>query len=186
MARRVGDKELLEKEKVFAEAYASGDAATVAAEKAGYSKYAGSQILKRGPVRDRIMELQRPYTVSWKRLLVKAMHVLDSHLNDANGYARELLLELRERGKIAPADLKHFLKMLEVSASDKNTAVRLITDVMSKINPKSLTDAAAAEDAVMDKDTAIKQILGEDASGTPPDPSAPPDEDEDVSLETIN
>lgn len=184
MARRKGDTEILAQEDVFAQNYAAGDSHFDAAEKAGYDKYRGSELLKRPAVIKRIMELQRPYTVSWKKLLVKSMHILDAHLSDANDYARELLFELQRGEKLTEKQVESFLKMLKVSAADRNTAVRLVTEVMGKINPKSLNDAASAEDEAMDRDEAIRAMLGEDASGEIADPAAPlEDGDSGVAME---
>jgi transcriptional regulator with XRE-family HTH domain len=177
MARRVRDEEILAQEDVFAQNYAAGDNHFDAAEKAGYDKYRGSELLKRPAVIKRIMELQRPYTVSWKRLLVKSMHALDQNLADANDYARELLFELRKGEKLTQKQVACFLGMLEVKASDRNTAARLVTDIMSKINPKSLNDAASAEDENMSRDAAIREMMGEDAGGPVADNSAPEEAD---------
>jgi phage terminase small subunit len=163
MASRKGGDGILAQEEVFAQNYALGDTHFEAAEKAGYDKYRGSELLKRPAVIKRVMELQRPYTVSWKKLLVKSMHALDANLADANDYARELLFELRKEGKLTEKQVQSFLGMLEVKASDRNTAARLVTDIMSKINPKSLNDAASAEDEAMGKDEAIRAMMGEDA-----------------------
>jgi phage terminase small subunit len=178
-----GGEGILAQEEIFAQNYAAGDTAPEAAEKAGYAdKYWGSQLLKRPAVTKRIMELQRPYAVSWKKLLVKAMHILDAHLSDSNDYARELLFELQRKGQITNAQLKSFVAMLKISASDRNTAVRLVTEVMSKINPKSLNDAASAEDQAMDRDEAIREMMGADATGAIADNSAPMDPSE-ISLD---
>lgn len=184
-------KEIRKRQEVFASAYADGMPAPDAAELAGYNRRNGSDLLRESAgVAKRVAELQRPYVISWKRLLVKAMAVLDAHLNESNGYAKELLGKLELGKQITAKEKAKFLKMLTVSASDRNTAVRLVTEVMSKINPKSLTDAAASEDAVMDKDEAIKAILGEDASGAPVDPAAPAEAEDETSSylddETIN
>jgi phage terminase small subunit len=176
MASRKGGDGILAQEEVFAQNYAAGDSHFDAAEKAGYDKYRGSELLKRPAVIKRVMELQRPYTVSWKKLLVKSMHALDANLADANDYARELLFELRRGEKLTDKQVQSFLEMLEVKPSDKNTAARLVTDIMSKINPKSLNDAATAEDEAMGRDEAIRAMMGADASGEVVADTGAPDE----------
>jgi phage terminase small subunit len=178
MASRKGGDGILAQEEVFAQNYAAGDSHFDAAEKAGYDKYRGSELLKRPAVIKRVMELQRPYTVSWKKLLVKSMHALDANLADANDYARELLFELRRGEKLSAKQVQSFLEMLEVKPSDKNTAARLVTDIMSKINPKSLNDAASAEDEAMGRDEAIRAMMGADASGEIVSNASPEQDDE--------
>lgn len=176
MSRRKQNGELLPKEEAFAQAYAAGDASTVASEKAGLrDKYEGRRLLTRPPVIRRILELQRPYAVSWKQLLGKAQQVLDVHLSEPDGYAKELLLELKRQGRLTDKQVEAFIECLSVKPADRNTSARLVIEAMSKINPKSLTDAAAQEDEAMSRDRAIAEMLGEDRTEPVADAAAPVD-----------
>jgi hypothetical protein len=165
---------LLPHEEVFAQAYADGMSSTQASEKAGLrDKYEGSRLLRRPVVMRRIFELQRPYVVSWKHLLGKAQQVLDVHLSEPDGYAKELLLELKRQGKLTEKQVRAFLEVISVKPADRNTSARLVIEAMSKINPKSLTDAAAQEDEAMSRDRAIAEMLGEDRTEPVADAVAP-------------
>jgi len=166
------------KEEKFARLYASGLTKTEAAKEAGYEYPAeeGNRLLRRRVVADRVLSYMRPYMVSWKKLLLKAQKVLDNHLDDANEYAKELIDHMRDGGAIDARAYKEFLKMLNVSAADRNTAARLVIESMSKINPKSLSDAAGSEDAAMTRDEAVEAMLGADAEGEPVSDAAPDDE----------
>lgn len=150
----------------YAQGYASGLTKTEAAREAGY-KFPNVEIgrLSKNPaVQDRILALQRPFVVTWKRLLVKAQRILNGHLDDPNEAAQEMLAILAADKKITKAQERNFLKLLKVSAGDRNTAARLVIEAMGKINPKSLNDAADVEDEKMGREEAIDTILGKDTN----------------------
>lgn len=166
-------------EETFARLYGTGMTARAAAEEAGYAKpeTEGSRLLRRRVVADRVLAYMRPYVISWKKLLIKAQRVLDNHLDDSNEYAKELLEHLKAGGQIDSRTFAEFVKMLRVSAADRNTAAKMVIDAMAKINPKSLSDAAETEDAAMSRDEAVEAMLGADAS---PASDVAPDEPTEV------
>ena len=163
----MAERKLDTKQEKYAQNYAGGLSKTESARQAGYSfpNVEIGRLSKNRAVQDRILALQRPYVVTWKRLLIKAQKVLNAHLDNPNDFAEELLRRMAEGGEIAPREQREFLKMLKISPGDRNTSARLIIEAMSRINPKSLQDAADQEDDMMERDDAIQQILGEDASG---------------------
>lgn len=164
--RRTG--QLFPKEEAFCQHYAAGKGKCEAAEAAGYADPKGEsdRLLARSIVLERVMELQRldlgPDAVSWRRLLTKAKRALDENLDSANESAVELLHKLAETGVLDPKGLARFLKRLEITPSDRNTAARVALDMIARTAPKSLVDAAEREDSA-GRHELVDKVLGTSA-----------------------
>ena len=140
---------LTEKEASAARAMVAGVSATKACREAGYAdpKGEGDRFLGKPRVRDFIIDRLQAKAVKWGPLRARAMNALDHNLSPENWEERDNL------GKPL------------VSASDRNSAAKIVLELLAKIDPSELADRAAKADEA-DLKTQAERILDGDLGQT--------------------
>jgi len=138
------------KEETAARAMIGGASASKACKEAGYADPKGEKdrLLNKPRVRDFVIDRLQAKAVKWSLLRTKAMESLNHNLSQENWDERDNL------GKPI------------ISAGDRNTASKIVLELLAKIDPKELADRATSADKAETISDKAERIL-DGFQGTP-------------------
>jgi len=136
-------EELTEKEGAAARALVSGLSPTKSCEQAGYADPKGEsdRLLAKPRVRDYVIGGLQRHMVRWAQLRTKAMAALDFNLSRENW-----------------DQVDRFDKPV-ISAGDRNSASKIVLELLAKIDPKELADRAHSADKAESLAAKVHRIL---------------------------
>ncbi len=136
-------EELTGKEEAAARAIVKGQSITKSCEQAGYAdpKGEGDRLLRKDRVRDFVIGGLQRHMVRWAQLRMKAMAALDFNLSKENW-----------------DQVDRFDKPV-ISAGDRNSASKIVLELLAKIDPKELADRAHSADAAETLADKVHRIL---------------------------
>jgi hypothetical protein len=134
---------LTEKEESAARNLVAGLSPTKSCEQAGYADPKGEcdRLLGKPRVRDFVIGGLQRHMVRWAQLRMKAMTALDHNLSKENW-----------------DQLDRFDKPV-ISAGDRNTASKIVLELLAKIDPKELADRAHSADEAESLAQKVHRIL---------------------------
>ena len=137
------EAELTGKEDLAARAIVQGQSPTKSCEQAGYADPKGEvdRLLGKPRVRDFVIGRLQRTAVRWAQLRMKAMAALDHNLSKENW-----------------DQMDRFDKPV-ISAGDRNSASKIVLELLAKIDPKELADRAHSADAAESLSDKVHRIL---------------------------